>query len=102
MKNNSLCLTDYLSVGADNGITAKQLARLLGWNDRDVTHAVHALRKKGVLICSDTLHGFWLPTDDSDVKNFICQMNGRITEMQKATQPAVEYLENGGGDIDRE
>ena len=99
MKNKPLSLTDFLSVGVDDAITTKQLARLLGLNERDITSMIHALRKKGVLICSDTIHGFWLPADDDDIKHFVCQMNGRITEMQKATKPAVDYLNNGGGSI---
>lgn len=100
MKNKPLSLTDFLSVGADNAITTKQLARLLGLNERDITSMIHALRKKGVLICSDTIHGFWLPADDEDIKSFVRQMNGRIKDMQKAMKPAIEYL-NGGGDIDK-
>ena len=53
-QNKPLILTDYLSVGERNAITAKDLARLLGWNDRDVTITVNALRKQGELICSNT------------------------------------------------
>jgi hypothetical protein len=28
-------------------------------------------------------------------------MQGRIKDMQKAMKPAIEYLKNGGGDIDK-
>ena len=61
-QNKPLILTDYLSVGEQNAITAKDLARLLGWNERDVTITVNALRKQGELICSNTQSGFWLCT----------------------------------------
>ena len=97
-QNKPLILTDYLSVGEQNAITAKDLARLLGWNERDVTITVNALRKQGELICSNTQSVFWLPADDEDIKSFVRQMNGRIKDMQKAMKPAVEYLKNGGGD----
>ena len=97
-QNKPLILTDYLSVGEQNAITAKDLARLLGWNERDVTITVNALRKQGELICSNSQSGFWLPADDKDIKSFVRQMNGRIKDMQKAMKPAVEYLKNGGGD----
>ena len=100
MKNNKpLNLTDYLSIGEQNAITAKELARLLGLNEREITYTVNALRKKGVLICSNTQSGFWLPADDTDIKDFVGQMNSRIIDMQKAMNPAVEYLNNGGGSI---
>lgn len=101
-KNKPLILTDYLSVGEDNAITAKSLARLLGWNERDITNTVNALRKKGEFICSNTQSGFWLPADDEDIKGFVRQMRSRIVDMEKAMKPAVDYLKNGGGDIDRE
>ena len=106
-RNKPLKLTDYLSVGEENAITAKQLAKYLGWNERDVTITVNALRKQGTLICSNTQSGFWqsgfwLPADDRDVAEFIRQMKGRIKDMQRAMKPAIEYLKNGGGDIDRE
>ena len=99
-KNKPLILTDYLSVGEQNAITAKDLARLLGWNERDVTITINALRKQGELICSSTQSGFWLPADDRDVEQFVRQMQGRIKDMQRAMKPAIEYL-NGGGDIDK-
>ena len=52
MKNKPLCITDFLSVGEQNAIKAKSLAKILGWNERDVTIAVNALRKNGEFICS--------------------------------------------------
>ena len=100
MKNNKpLNLTDYLSIGEQNAITAKELARLLGLNEREITYTVNALRKKGVLICSNTQSGFFFFFDDTDIKDFVRQMNSRIIDMQKAMNPAVEYLNNGGGSI---
>ncbi len=90
-------LTDYLSVGEENAITAKDLAKYLGWNERDVTITVNALRKQGEFICSGA-NGFWLPADDRDIEQFVRQMQGRIKDMQKAMKPAIEYLKNGGGD----
>ena len=100
MKNKPLCITDYLSVGEQNAIKAKSLAKILGWNERDVTVAVNALRKNGEFICSCS-NGFYLPADDTDIENFVRTMQGRIQDMQMAMNPAIVYLENDGGDIDR-
>ena len=36
-QNKPLILTDYLSVGEENAITTKELSRLLGWCERDIT-----------------------------------------------------------------
>ena len=101
-QNKPLILTDYLSVGEENAITCKQLSKYLGLSERDITIQINALRKKGELICSNTQSGFWLPADDRDIEQFVRQMQGRIKDMQKAMKPAIEYLKNGGGDIDRE
>jgi biotin operon repressor len=101
-KNKPLVLTDYLSVGEENAITCKQLSKYLGLSERDITIQINALRKKGELICSNTQSGFWLPADDRDIEQFVRGMQGRIKDMQKAMKPAIVYLKNGGGDIDRE
>ena len=101
-QNKPLILTDYLSVGEENALTAKTLSKYLGLSERDITIQINALRKKGELICSNTQSGFWLPADDRDIEQFVRGMQGRIKDMQKAMKPAIEYLKNGGGDIDRE
>ena len=101
-QNKPLILTDYLSVGEENAITCKQLSKYLGLSERDITIQINALRKKGELICSNTQSGFWLPADDRDIEQFVRGMQGRIKDMQKAMKPAIEYLKNGGGDIDRD
>ena len=100
-QNKPLILTDYLSVGEENAITCKQLSKYLGLSERDITIQINALRKKGELICSNTQSGFWLPADDRDIEQFVRGMQGRIKDMQKAMKPAIEYLKNGGGDIDK-
>ena len=100
-RNKPLILTDYLSVGEENAITCKQLSKYLGLSERDITIQINALRKKGELICSNTQSGFWLPADDRDIEQFVRGMQGRIKDMQKAMKPAIEYLKNGGGDIDK-
>ena len=97
-RNKPLKLTDFLSVGEENALTAKTLSKYLGLSERDITIHINALRKQGTLICSNTQSGFWLPADDRDIEQFVRQMQGRIKDMQKAMKPAVEYLKNGGGD----
>ncbi len=49
MKQNKPLLTDYLSVGEENAITARVLARLLGGSERDITIIINALRKQRTL-----------------------------------------------------
>ena len=91
-QNKPLILTDYLSVGEENALTAKTLSKYLGLSERDITIQINALRKKGELICSNTQSGFWLPADDRDIEQFVRGMQGRIKDMQRAMKPAIEYL----------
>lgn len=84
-------ITDFLSVGEENAITGKDLARILGWRERDITICVNAARKQGIFICSG-INGFWLPADNDDIRYFVKNMRGRITDMEKALKPAEEYL----------
>ena len=98
MSKKTLNLIDFLSVGEENAVTAKELSKILNWSTREVTIAVNALRKKGEIICSSG-NGFYLPCDDADIRNFVRQMNSRITDMRKAMKSAKEYLKNGGGSI---
>ena len=84
-------IIDCLSVGAENAVTGKELANMLNCHERDITMSINALRKSGVLICSNG-SGFFLPKGDEDIKNFIRQMRSRITDMEKALKPAEDYL----------
>lgn len=84
-------IINCLSVGAENAVTGKQLAKMLNCHERDITMSINALRKNSVLICSNG-SGFFLPKGDEDIKNFIRQMRSRITDMEKALKPAEDYL----------
>lgn len=84
-------LIDCLSTGRDNAVKCSELAKILECNERDITISVNALRKQGAFICSCS-DGYYLPLDDDDIKGFIRQMHGRITDMKKAVKPAEDYL----------
>ena len=60
-------IINCLSVGAENAVTGKQLAKMLNCHERDITMSINALRKNGVLICSNG-SGFFLPKGDEDIK----------------------------------
>lgn len=95
---NVFNLLDCLSAGKANSIKTKELATLLNTNERCITIAVNALRKRGEIICSDA-NGFYLPADDEDIKDFVKMMRSRMLDMQLATKPAEEYLQTRGETI---
>ena len=96
MKENIVDLTNFLSVGQENAVSAKTLAKTLGWHDRDVTFCINALRKEGEIICSGA-DGFWLPESDEDISRFVRGFRARIKDMEKALKPAEDYVNKMGG-----
>ncbi len=84
-------LIDCLATGRDNAVKCNTLSKILGCSERDITISINALRKQGIFICSCS-DGYYLPLDDEDIKGFVRQMHGRITDMQRAVKPAEDYL----------
>lgn len=96
MKEN---LFGFLSDGEENAITTRELCKLLGWNSREVTLCVHALRRSGKVICSSD-KGYFLPSCLHDVVRFYRNMTSRQKEIEKAKQSAKTYIQDHGGVID--
>ena len=86
-------LTNFLTQGEENATTAQELATVLGWNRREVTAEINALRKSGTVICSSG-KGYYFPADKNDVQAFVRHMHSRIADMRSATQSAERYLQS--------
>lgn len=96
-------IMDFLSTGAENAKTAKELMRLAGYTDaRTVTREIHILRVKGKIICSDNgiIQGFYLPANDDEVLRFYMQMKSRIKQIQNAIKATEDYLLIGGDNFE--
>ena len=91
-------LMNFLAEGEENAITTRALCTILGWNSREVTLCVNALRRSGKVICSSE-RGYFLPADLSDVQHFYRQMQSRQREIAKAAQSARAYILEHGGNI---
>ena len=92
-------LIDFLSTGESEAITTQELSKLLGWNKREITLYINALRRSGEVICS-SISGYYLPSCLADVERFYRQMTSRQNEIEKAKQSAKKYIEEHGGTID--
>lgn len=82
---------DFLSVGEKNAITAQELARLLGWDAREVTRVIHNERAAGALICSSS-KGYFLPENAHDIQKFAATMRSRQAQIAKAAAAAEALL----------
>lgn len=91
-----LNLTECIPQGKENAVTAAELAKLFECTERDITREINRLRKDGKIICSCG-SGYFLPSDDYDIKKFVRQMKSRITDINNATKSAEDYLTERGG-----
>lgn len=92
---NKINVLDYIPFGINNAITAKELSKLLGKNERDITRNIHYLRKTGEFITAvhaGESQGYFRPTNDYEVLMFVKDMSSRIRNMEQARQPALDYL----------
>jgi len=99
---NKINIVDFLSTGAENARTAKELQALTGYRtQRHVTQEIHNLRVRGVTICSDNNYkcqGYLLPANINEVERCNRQMNSRIYKIQKAKKSLEDYIILFGGE----
>ncbi len=89
-------IIDILSFGKENAKSARYLQSILGYRYvREVTSEINRLRKKGVIICSSTdatSPGYYFPSDEKEIYEFVRQMDSRIKDMSLAVSSAKEAL----------
>ena len=76
-------LTDYLSHGAENGVTLPHLSAMIGLPARQVRQLIQAERLQGTPILSDNEHGYYLPKTQEDVEMFYRSMLHRAAEITR-------------------
>lgn len=87
------CVLDYLAIGKETAITAREIAALMDVGIRDVTKEINTFRKRGTLICGNAF-GYFYPSTAEDIKEFCQRTNSRIEDMQSIVRPAERYLED--------
>jgi len=86
---------DLLNFGFDNAITAEEISKYLCVNARDITKAIHKMRTQGIFITAvhaGDYQGYFKPANYYEVMMFVKDMNKRIYNMQRAMQPALDYV----------
>ena len=96
MKNyENINIIDYLAEGKENARSGNTLKSLLRLNNyREVTLLINKSRAEGNIICSNT-KGYFLPTNQMEVREFTRVMHSRIKEIKKSVQYADEFLKEG-------
>lgn len=90
-------VSDFLRMGAENAIHAKELARLVGCGTpRQLQHLVAQERRSGTLILSDTKGGYYLPDTGlkgrSEIARYVGAMSRRAARICAVTEGARQAL----------
>lgn len=79
-------IAELLAVGAENGLTSRQLSQLTGLDMRTIQARISAERLSGVPICSDTLNGFYMPSNDEEKARCIRSLRRRGIEILRVAE----------------
>lgn len=89
-------LLDLIPCGAENAVTAKELATLMNCHTRIITASIHFLRCTGAVICADS-NGFYKPATREETEHFVRSMRSRCKHIRAAAASAERLLKQGGG-----
>ena len=85
-------ISNFLHKGRGNGLTLRDLSRLTGMDGRSIRQKIHEERKRGVLIISDCVNGYFLAENVQEVRAFIHSMDGRAREIAEVSRAAADAL----------
>ena len=63
--------------GKDQGIHVKDICRATELDDRGARKTIETMRRAGVVICSDCLHGFYYPETLEELRLYVRQEERR-------------------------
>ena len=98
MSPKASALLAYLSahIGADKGVTCKQIAAFIGWNERDVRTFVSELRDEGHAVCGHPRTGYFIAESPEELErscNFLrmraLHSLGLEARLRKISLPAL-------------
>lgn len=94
-------VSDWLPIGAENAISARTLAEVLGLNDiRSVSRLIELERRAGVPICATTGgegRGYFLPSSPGELERYVKALNRRVREIKKTHDAVNESLRKLSG-----
>lgn len=85
-------LKEHGAIGRANGMKRKQLQNIVALPVRGIVAAVFRERREGVLILSDTVHGYYLPASVDEVGAFVKTQEKRIISHSLSVHAARQYL----------
>lgn len=83
-------VADLLSYGSENGKSTRELMGLLGVPERTVRKMIQMERLSGIPILSNTLDGYYLPTNNAEVVSCVRSLRHRGQEILRAANAISE------------
>lgn len=82
-----VCVADVLPIGAENAISARNIAAVLGLKDiRAVSRLVELERRAGVPICAVSGgegRGYFLPSSPDELEEYLERLDRRISHVRR-------------------
>lgn len=90
-----MSIVDFIPVGRENALSARQLAEMLDTQTRVVTRSIEAARRRGVPICarSDAEGGYYRPRDADELSAYLARRNHRARTVARATMAMTDTLD---------
>lgn len=86
---------EFLSIGAENAKTGKELCSLLNITVRDLTAAIEQERRAGLPICASTGSnpGYFLAANQAEMQSYCKSLLHRATEIHKTRNACIASME---------
>ena len=89
-------ITEFLSKGAENAQTSREICNLLGLTIRELTAAVEQERRAGKPICASTGRnpGYFLAANRGEMESYCNSLLHRASEIHKTRKACMETIES--------
>lgn len=79
-----LKISDFLGIGAETGLTIRDLERMTGKPGREIRREIQRERLAGVPILADNRNGYFLPRNELEKQICVKSMFRRASEIKKS------------------
>ncbi len=86
-----MTISDFLQTGKKNAISMTELSHVCQVPERALQREVLQARLNGELIISDE-SGYYLPEDDSDIRQYVMTRKAYIKTASKALKPFINAI----------
>jgi hypothetical protein len=87
---------EYLSEGAENARTSKELCRMLNIGHRDLTQAIERERRQGKPICASSGNnpGYYLAANQQEMQRYCNSLYHRAGEIHATRKACLDTLDS--------